>query len=154
MSNASFAKDHGHLISGSANSNLSFRESNNSYEGIFNLNFGYDYAFDSGIQIGGVAGTAFSSGYRSYFLLLGPTYNFNKEEIENSFFVGLKAGLRSYHFTNYSNTYALINADAGKRFRLTDSISYVPGVEISKNLDDSSENPTLTFQILRFTLVF
>ena len=110
---------------------------------------GYNYRLDSlrdwQIGVDGIVGYSSYSGgsYTSVGLLVGPTYNFSnqKGEIANAFFLFFHFGL-AYVSTSYSDSYSTYSQSytvsdgmwelgAGKRFQLTESVSYRPGVVVS-----------------------
>ncbi len=71
----------------------------------------------------------------SYEFYLGLKYNLDAADILNSYFVALRPGLRIAGATDF-----LINLEVGKRFKLTESVSYTPS--IGGKYVVTSSNPT------------
>lgn len=153
-----FSKESAHIITGSSSSSLSLDRTSSfddSYEATFGLNLGYDYAFSGGIQLGGNLGASIYSAGSVWALTFGPGYNFNTD-VENSFYTAFKFGLISFHATdlNVSDTDTLLMLDFGKRFKLMENVSYVPGITLTKVLGTNAPDPTITFELFRLALVF
>lgn len=146
-----------HIVSMSNTvANLQFDEStfSDGYETTLAGAVGYDYAFKHGFQFGGNLSFSIFSGGSLWVVGLGPTYNFN-EEIENSFFIGMKGGLVNYHIDRamgYEDSF--VSAEFGKRFKVFEHISYTPDIAIMKILDENSADPTFTINILKFSILF
>ncbi len=156
FSTQAFSKEPVHIITGSSNSSLSFdKTSSNAYDATFGLNFGYDRAFTSGLQFGGNFGIAVYSAGSVWSLAFGPGYNFNTD-VENSFFSVLKFGFVSYHATDsdVSDSDTFLVLEIGKRFKLMENVSFVPGIKLSKILGTYSPDPTLSIELFRLSLVF
>lgn len=157
MSSSVFARSEGHIVSASSRSALDFNESydNDGYDAVFSASLAYDYALPNGLQFGGGLGTVIDSGTSSWILGFGPGYNFSKDNIENSVFVAAKVGVVSTHYNeNDTDTNAFISAEVGKRFKVLDNVSYVPGFYIQKVLGDNTPDPSFSFEILRLSLIF
>jgi hypothetical protein len=156
MSSAAFAKDSGHIITGSSSSSVNFSESTygNGYDTDFNLGVGYDYAFSGGLQVGGFLGSSIFSGGSVWSLSVGPTYNFNAD-IESSFYAGAKLGVISYHFDRRNSdedTFAMV--EFGKRFKLMENVSYSPAINVSKNLESNSADPSFSLALFQLSVIF
>ncbi|MBC7539979.1 MAG: hypothetical protein H7281_14245 [Bacteriovorax sp.] len=156
LSNAVFAKSEGHILSASTNSALEFNKGtySDSYNATFNLDVGYDYAFANGLQLGGNFETIIYSHSSVWKLGAGPAYNFNHKNIENSFFAGLKVGTISTHYGSYTNISGFISIEGGKRFRLMENVSYVPGVIVEKILGSNTPDASFAFEFFRLSLIF
>lgn len=158
FSTQAYSKESAHIVTGSSSSSLNIEKTStfdDSYEANFGLNLGYDYAFAGGLQLGGNLGASIFSAGSVWALSFGPGYNFNTD-VENSFFTSLKFGLISIHATdlNVSDTDTLLMLDFGKRFKLMENVSYVPGVTVTKVLGKYSPDPTITLELFRLALVF
>jgi len=155
LSASVFAKSEGHIISASSTkSSLSiFKDGFGEVRGSFDATAAYDYSFAQGLMLGADFGTSIYSNSSFWSLAVGPGYNFNKQDIENSYYVTAKGGAASSHYGSYSTTYALLTLKGGKRFKLMEHVSYVPGVSISKAFLTGSD-PTLTFEIFRISIIF
>lgn len=158
ISGAALAKDTAHIISAQSSSSLLFSKTSSysdDYEATFTLGTGYDYAFAGGFQLGATAAAAVYSGGSSFSLAVGPGYNFSSNDIENSFFVAFKGGFVTYHFdAQDSDTTAFLSLDMAKRFKIAENISYVPGLNVTKELGDDARDPSFSFEIVRFSLLF
>jgi hypothetical protein len=155
LSASAFAKSEGHIITASSTkSSLSiFKDSYDEVQGSFDATAAYDYSFAQGLMLGADFGTSIYSNSSFWSLAVGPGYNFNKQDIENSYYATAKVGAASSHYGSYSTTYALVTLKGGKRFKLMEHVSYVPGVSISKVFVTGSD-PTLTFEIFRIAIIF
>jgi hypothetical protein len=150
-----FARGEGHIITASSTkSSLSFyKDGYNEVKSSFDATAAYDYSFAQGLMLGADFGTSIYSNSSFWSLAIGPGYNFNKQDIENSYFATAKIGAASSHYGSYSSTHALMTLKGGKRFKLMEHVSYVPGLSISKVFEIGSD-PTLTFEILRIAIIF
>jgi hypothetical protein len=151
-----FAKSTGEIVTGSTNAALIFSQNykGDDYRGRFNTNLGYDHAFEKGFEFGGEIGINISSGYSSYQFTVGPTYNFQAQDIENSYNVGVKAGILIDHSSGYTYDNAIGTLEGGKRFKLAEGITYSPGLKITKVFGAGEADPTFTFNIFKFSLFF
>jgi hypothetical protein len=156
ISSSLYAKSEGHILSGSTMSSLRLSEDswNHDYEPTLYIGLGYDYAFTSGLQVGGNLSTFLYSGGSYWRLSIGPTYNFNKDEIENSLFAGVKGGVNYSAYNGYSKTTSFARLEAGKRFKLFENVSYVPQVIVSKDLVENAPKADLSFEFFNFSILF
>lgn len=151
----SFAKSSAEIFTGSSSANVIMTKTPyDNYKTRFNVVLGYDHAFSNGLQLGTNLSADFGTSYNSYSVLVGPAYNFNPEDIENSFYAGFKGGVIISNLYGFSTTDAIISAEISKRFKLADRVSYVPGIEAAKVLGPNSNDPTIVFNIFRFSLLF
>jgi hypothetical protein len=147
-----------HILSASTSSSLLMTKDSSwsdDYNTYFSLDLGYDYAFDSGLQLGGTFGTQIYSGGSVFSIAMGPGYNFNKD-IKNSFFVALNLGVITIHHSDYnsSDTSMYATFEAGKRFKILENVSYTPGLRVEKLLKSDSPDPTFSLDIVKFSLLF
>lgn len=157
MSSSAFARSEGHIVSASSRSSLNFTKGaySDSYKADFSVVLGYDYALSNGLQFGGSFGSSIASGSSVFALGFGPGYNFSKNNIENSVFVDAKVGVVSAHYDgDGTDTNAFVSAEVGKRFKVLDNVSYVPGFYIEKILGTNTPAASFSFEILRLSLVF
>lgn len=151
----SFAKSTAEIFTGSSNANVNMVQTGHEeYETRFNIDLGYDHAFSNGLQLGAEVTGNFGSDFNIFSLLVGPAYNFNSEDLENSFYIGAKGGFITATFEGTSATDAIISAEISKRFKLADGISYVPGVNAAKVLGPNSNDPTIVFNLFKFSVLF
>lgn len=96
--------------------------------------------------------TGDTGNYYLFSLAAGPTFNFS-EDIPSSVFVRGTVGYlhSSYNGAN-DGTWAL-QGMLGKRFALTESITYSPSIGVAKDLRESSK-PSLTLNVLALSAVF
>lgn len=146
-----------HIVSGSASSSLLFSKSSawsNDYEASFSIGTGYDYALTNGFQVGGLAGLQIFSGGTYMTLAVGPGFNFSSD-IANSFFTALYFGYTRLHVNNsVSDDGTFLLLKAGKRFKLFENVSYVPGLSISKTLGANEPDPSFSLDIFNFSILF
>lgn len=147
-----------HIVSGSATSSVLLSESSSSwsdsYEATFGLGVGYDYAFTNGFQLGGETSVGIYDGGSLISLAVGPGYNFNSD-IANSFFVKINLGYTKMHidsFIDSDNTF--LTLQVAKRFKLNESISFVPGIQVLKVLETDSPKPSISIDLFNFSLLF
>ena len=135
--------------------------------GFQSYGFGTGYNFRLGKQSDWQLGADVSLMYSSYTngsdtaiaLLVGPTYNFSNEkgEIGNAFFAFFRFGFiytnTSYSYQYYSVAQSYSYSDGtwefgiGKRFQLTDSVSFRPSALISM----VAPSPTITYTFIPFS---
>lgn len=150
----SFAKSSADIFTGGTSSSLLFsKDVNNSYEASFNLALGYDHAFESGLQLGTTLSTTIFSSMTSVTVLVGPGYNFSPTDLENSFYVDLKAGANGYDWYGTTSYDAMAAVLFGKRFKLAENISYSPSISVTHVFQEEND-PTFSVNIARFSLLF
>jgi len=157
LTSSAFAKDSAHIITGSTSSSISAAKLDwsDSYDIDFSATLGYDYAFTGGFQLGGTAGVGIFSGGSSVALTVGPGYNFSPEDVENSFFTAIRFGVVNLHIDSETSvTDTFISAEIAKRFKVLENVSYVPGLQVTKEVGSDAADPTFNFDIFRVSLVF
>jgi hypothetical protein len=153
--NSAYAKDTAEIFTGSTSSSLIFTKSNYSdYKALFVADVGYDHAFSNGLQIGTNAGLSIESDFNTISLMVGPTYNFNNKDLENSFYAAFKFGVLLVNYSGYHYSNAVISTAAGKRFKLAEGICYSPDISVEKVLGHNVDDPSISFNIVKFSLVF
>lgn len=150
-----YAKNSADIFSGSTSSLFLFSQSaSQSYRTSFWAATAYDHAFSSGLQIGMTATASMQSESNIFSLTAGPAYNFNADDLENSFFVGIQGGGVSTNYTSYHSFDSIVAAEIGKRFKLAEGICYSPGFSASKALGPNSNDPTYSINIFKFSVLF
>ena len=86
----------------------------------FSLLASYAYSLDSAFQLGGTI-QAQTSPSDLFVLLVGPAYNFGAPSLKDSFYVSGKVGVASDNGADF-----VLEAKFGKRFGITESVSYNP----------------------------
>jgi hypothetical protein len=151
----SFARGTADIVTGAANANIYMaKDSADDYQTRFHVYGSYDRAFATGLQFGGALYADFGSNYSDYSLLVGPGYNFQHNDLENSFFVLARGGIVISKFLGHTSTNGAIHFEGAKRFKILDNVSYVPGIEISKTLGSNTADPTFAFNIFKFSIFF
>ncbi|MEA9356646.1 hypothetical protein SHI21_10540 [Bacteriovorax sp. PP10] len=151
----SFAAPLSDVLTGSTNANLVLaQDSNDDYKASFNAAFGYDHVYANGLQVGATIGGSFSDDYNTFTALVGPGYNCSPEDIGNSFNADVKVGFVRTNIGNHTETEFAATVQGGKRFKLAESVSYAPGIEVSKIFADNAKDPTITFNIFKFAFLF
>lgn len=146
---------HSDVLTGSTNANLVLaQDATDDYKASFNVTSGYDHVYANGLQVGATLGGSFSDDYNTFSALVGPGYSFNPEDIGNSFNADVKVGFVRTNIGNHTETEFAATVQGGKRFKLADSVSYAPGVEVSKIFADNAKDPTITFNIFKFAFLF
>lgn len=154
---ATNAQANTHILTGSTSSSFLFDKSSSwsdDYDATFSLGVGYDYALTNGFQLGGQVGVNIFSGGSVMTLAIGPGYNFNTD-IANSFFVSAKVGYSRVHIDaamTDDDTFFLLKA--GKRFKILENVSYVPGLQIQKVVGDNAPDPSFTIELFNFSILF
>jgi len=149
-----FAKSSADIFTGGTSSSLLFsKDLNNKYEASFNLAVGYDHAFNTGLQLGGSFSTTIFSSVTNSTLLIGPGYNFSPEDLGNSYYVELRAGVNGYDFYGTTSYDAVGAVLFGKRFKLAENVSFSPSVSVTHVFLDGN-SPTFSVNIARFSLLF
>ncbi|HAZ11241.1 MAG: hypothetical protein A2X86_08285 [Bdellovibrionales bacterium GWA2_49_15] len=151
-----YAQNSGHIISGSSESSLSFHQSDdNEPTRYFSLGTGYEYAFESGLQLGGSLFTSIWPGGYTESLSFGPGYNFNKEDLQNSFFGTIKYGVVILHNDSYSSQNLRFGTiELAKRFKIFENVSFIPGFEVSKWFSLNDSEPTWKINLLKISIFF
>ena len=143
------------IVSGSAGANVVVAQNaNDDYKAQLNVAFGYDHVFAQGYQVGGLLAGSFNQDDNVFAALVGPGYNFSPEDIGNSFNVDVKVGFIRSSINNREETEFAAVVQGGKRFKLSESVSYAPGLEVSKIFADDSKDPTFTVNIFKFAFLF
>lgn len=146
---------HSDVLTGSTNANLVLsQDSKDDYKATFNAAFGYDHVFVNGLQVGSTIEGSFGDDYSTFTALVGPGYSCSPEDIGNSFNVDVKVGFVRASIGNHTETEFAATVQGGKRFKLADSVSYAPGVEVSKIFADNAKDPTITFNVFKFAFLF
>ncbi len=155
LSTTAFAKSSGEIFTASSNSNLIFSQRNyENYKASFNATVGYDHAFSNGFELGGTFGLSVISHYSIYALTVGPTYNIQGKDIENSYYAGFKIGMQVENTYGYTYDNAIAIVEGGKRFKIIEGITYSPGVTITQVFGANADDPTIAINIFKFSLVF
>nr|BDT28192.1 hypothetical protein BHI3_16580 [Bacteriovorax sp. HI3] len=142
------------IVSGSTNSNLFFsKNSDDKYEASLYLATEYDHAFENGLQVGGLLEGAFTDDDNAFTFLVGPGYNMNAQDLGNSFYGTVKAGFTRVSINGDKNTEFTARAEFGKRFKLSESVSYAPGVAVTHVFADETD-PTFQVNIFKFSFLF
>lgn len=142
------------IVSGSTNANLLFsKNSNDKYEASFNLSTEYDHAFDNGLQVGGLLAGEFTDDTNAFTALIGPGFNLNAQDLANSFYGTVKVGFSRISVNSERNTEFTARAEAGKRFKLSESVSYAPGVAVTHVFVDNAD-PIFELNIFKFSFLF
>lgn len=149
-----FAKNTADIISGGTSTSLVFTKYTNSYEANFSGNVGYAHAFDNGLQLGSNGAFSIQSSFKSLLLTVGPTYNFKANDLENSFFAGLQAGVITYFYSGSNTTNGVVAIEGGKHFKLIEGVTYSPSINVKKILGAYSPDPTISFNIFKFSIFF
>ena len=155
-STLTMAKNTGHIFTGSTSSSLML--SPRTYQTGYDLDFvsyiGYGYAFTNGFQVNSSFSASIGSGMDAYALSIGPSYNFNGDEIENSFYIGLQAGalVSSYSYSTYTD--GVVYLDFGKRFKLSENVSYSPSVSAVQVLGPGDNDPNFSVDLFKFSILF
>lgn len=143
------------IVTGSTNANLVLaQDSKDDYQATFNVGMGYDHVFNTGLQIGGTLLGSFGDDYSTFTALVGPGYNLTPNDIANSFNADVKIGFVRSSINGHAETEFAATIQGGKRFKLAESVSYAPGVEISKIFADNAKDPSFTFNIFKFAFLF
>lgn len=143
------------IVTGSAGANVVVAQNaKDDYKAELNVAFGYDHVLAQGFQIGGNIAGSFNDDVNTFSALVGPGYNFNPEDIANSFNVDVKVGFVRASVANQTETEFAATIQGGKRFKLAESVSYAPGVEVSKIFADGAKDPTFTVNIFKFAFLF
>lgn len=147
-----------HEIEGNASAtfgvvgNLAMTERHYSFYG----SGGYAYALSSNWQLGGALGFFVGKSGATYgggSLLVGPTFNFTgREGIQNALFISLRAGLRYFHQGGSTDSQFMGELALGKRWAITDSVSYKPYV--SANVTKYSDESSLDLNIVPLSFSF
>ncbi len=156
VQNNVFAKNTADIFSGGTNSALSLSKANsNTYTSVLSGTIAYDHAFANGLQLGTTGKFSIQSGYKTFQLTIGPAYNFNDNDLENSFFVGLQAGVLNYSYSglDYSSSRGVITGEFGKHFKLAEGICYSPGISVMK-LFSSSQDPFISINLFKLSVLF
>lgn len=150
----SFAAPLSDVLTGSTNANLVLAQENDEYKASFNTTFGYDHVYATGLQVGATIGGSFGDDYSFFTALVGPGYSFSPEDIGNSFNVDVKVGFVRATVFSHTETEFAATVQGGKRFKLAESVSYAPGIEVSKIFADNAKDPSITFNIFKFAFLF
>jgi hypothetical protein len=151
-----FAKTEGHIITGGTNAGIFAYTPTaySDYEVYLSANGGYGYFMKNGFQFSLTSVLTLQSGTDILSLAMGPTYNFDAKKVEESYFVSALLGATFFNYKSGSDTTPLIILEGGKRFLMTENVSYVPSVAMSKELDSNSADPTFSFNLVRFSFFF
>jgi hypothetical protein len=144
------------IISGSTSSSLflTHNDYSDKYEPTFVFHLGYDHVFTNGIQLGSDAvGSIYNNG-SSYSLTVGPGYNFSPDDLLNSFYVLIKGGVVVNDLGGSADTNAVAFVEAGKRFKILDHVSYVPGISVYQDFGPNSADPTIKIIFAKFSFLF
>jgi hypothetical protein len=131
--------------------NLSF---SSGFTGLYG-SIGYRYALTDELQLGSRLRFSYSdyeSGSSTYLsLAAGPVYNFGGTTLADSYFADLQLALsrNGGSSTTETDTTFAFSAAVGKRFPITDSVTYNPDVFVSRILEDGAD---LVFGINFFSL--
>ena len=151
----SFAKNSADIFTGSSSANLLFTKAQyEDYKASFVGTIGYDHVFSQGIQLGTVGAAVIGDGYKSITILVGPGYNLNANDLENSFYMSFMMGVDRISYGSYTHSDFVVQADGGKRFKIANGITYSPGVTISKVTGPNSDDPAISINIFKFSLLF
>ena len=142
------------IVSGSTGSNVEIsKDLDDKYSPTLNINFEYDHAFEQGLQVGALAMGSFDDDNNAFAFLVGPGYNLNPQDLANSFYATLKIGFVRADIFGYSDTEFAGQIEGGKRFKLAESVSYSPGLVISKTFADDMD-AVFTVNLFKFSFLF
>lgn len=145
-----------HILSGSTSSAIVIDQYNASsdYDTTLGLGVGYDYAMANGFQLGGTLSASLFDGGSIVGISAGPGYNFSSD-IANSFFLAFNIGHRRLHIDSSITTdETFLSLRGAKRFKLTENVSFVPGVRAEKIIDDNAPDPSFIVDLFNFSILF
>lgn len=143
------------IVSGSTGANIVMaKDSNDDYKPTFNVAFEMDHVFDGGLQVGGLLGGSFNDDDNVFSFLVGPGYNLNAQDIANSFYATAKIGFVRADVSGDANTEFAALVEGGKRFKLSESVSYSPGLVVTKVFADENDDAVFTVNIFKFSFLF
>ena len=147
-----YAQSSKHMLSGSSDAGYSY---NTNSGGWFSVGLTYSYTMTERMQLSSTLGLSKTSNYLSSSLSLGPIYNFGEDNFNSSFFASLKLGISIYDPEDYDSvSRKFVVGELGKRFSLSENISYSPSFTLSKMIENGGTNstPSYTFTIFRIDI--
>lgn len=148
-----------HMISGGSDFDIVFNHNSDTdeYDPLISLDLSYGYRFsDDWVWINDFD-LYDSENVTQYVITTGLQYNFGSEEdkLNDSFYTGLTFGYLSTKYNNVSDTDALVRGHFGKRFELTDTVSFSPMIEATHVFNGGNNNkPDFRIVPLQFTILF
>jgi hypothetical protein len=150
-------------IGASSSGGLSFLTGSGSITGSnsFNLTGSASYTLGSGFQV--FASPAFTELFGKNVnsvtvlnLIVGPAYSFGATRLQDSFGVAAGIGFSLFSSSGSSQTNFVYKFSVVKRFGLTDSISYVPGLSYQAMTGSNGEGTAGEFDVtlLGFSFFF